>query len=187
MWWKNRFLISYFIKIMGNLVCRWFKSIFTFRLSIIEIPKIGTRPYVLKISLSQQRRTQCVFGPKILKINILMIFNQLYDYRVHTQAPPHVTPHFSRKIRDRHFGWPWSPFWLTVIIFMITWQGGTHAWRRAGLRRPTTSGLNCGRRTSPRRVLYSHHVYLIWSGLSFKSEMMKNSVFWNLLSDTPKR
>ena len=59
--------------------------------------------------------------------------------------------------------------------------------RRAGLRRPTASGLNCGRRTSPRRVLYSHHVYLIWSGLSFKSEMMKNNVFWNLLSDTPKR
>ena len=33
--------------------------------------------------------------------------------------------------------------------------------RRAGLRRPTASGLNCGRRTYPRRVLYSHHVYLI--------------------------
>ena len=59
--------------------------------------------------------------------------------------------------------------------------------RRAGLRRPTASGLNCGHRTSPRHVLYSHHVYLIWSGLSFKSEIMKNSVFWNLLSDTPKR
>ena len=55
--------------------------------------------------------------------------------------------------------------------------------RRAGLRRPTASGLNCDRRTSPWHALYSHHVYLIWSGLSFKSEMMKNNVFWNLLSD----
>jgi len=59
--------------------------------------------------------------------------------------------------------------------------------RRAGLRRPTVSGLNCDRRTPPWRVLYSHHVYLIWSGLSFEQEMMKNSVFWNLLSGTPKR
>jgi len=45
--------------------------------------------------------------------------------------------------------------------------------RRAGLRRPTVSGLNCGRRTSPRRVLYSHHVYLIWNELSFGSEIIK--------------
>ena len=59
--------------------------------------------------------------------------------------------------------------------------------RRAGLRRPTASGLNCGHTTPPWHVLYSHHVYLIWSGLCFKSEMMKNSVVWNLLSDTPKR
>ena len=59
--------------------------------------------------------------------------------------------------------------------------------RRAGLRRPTASGLNCDRRTPPWHDLYLHHVYLIWSGLSFKSEIMKNSVFWNLLSDSPKR
>ena len=56
----------------------------------------------------------------------------------------------------------------TLIGNLLKW--------RAGLRRPTVSGLNCGRRTSPRRVLYSYHVYLIWSGLSFKSEMMKNNI-----------
>ena len=45
--------------------------------------------------------------------------------------------------------------------------------RRAGLRRPTASGLNCDRRTSLWHALYSHHVYLVWSGLSFGSEMTK--------------
>ena len=37
--------------------------------------------------------------------------------------------------------------------------------RRTGLRRPTASGLNCDRRTSPWRVLCSHHVCVIWSEL----------------------
>ena len=56
-----------------------------------------------------------------------------------------------------------SPEANTLIGNLLKW--------RAGLRRPTVSGLNCGRRTSPRRVLYSHHVYLIWIGLSFGSEI----------------
>ena len=64
---------------------------------------------------------------------------------------------------------------------------GNHLERRAGLRRPTESGLNCDRRTHPERVLHSHHVYLICSGLSFKSKMMKNGVFSNSLFDTPKK
>ena len=59
--------------------------------------------------------------------------------------------------------------------------------RRAGLRRPTASGLDCGRRAPPWHTLYSHHVYLIWSGLSFKLEIMKNSVFWNLLPGYPQK
>ena len=45
--------------------------------------------------------------------------------------------------------------------------------RRAGLRRPTASGLNCVRRTSPWHASHSHHVHLIWSGLSFGSETTK--------------
>ena len=35
--------------------------------------------------------------------------------------------------------------------------------RRAGLRRPTVSGLNCDRRTPPWHVLYTH-ITSIWSG-----------------------
>ena len=58
--------------------------------------------------------------------------------------------------------------------------------RRAGLRRPTASGLNCGRRTPSRHVLYSHHVYLIYNGLSFKSEMVKNTCFETCCLTPPK-